>query len=267
MKKFFGILSACLLAITSCSNFNETSSLSLTFNGSDFAQKSSARNILVTSDYEGYYLVLNLLGDYTERKEIPFSAIENYTVTFDSIPVGSDVYVEANVYNPNSDEFTHLYNGTSEKISVSSGANSVNLSMKSLTKGISREDEVSYYYSEFMFFSLPEVDSDNINGIYFFNNGKFILYHLIGSDDPQLTVISEGFWSGDKNAFTDGGIIQVTEYLYRTYSYSTPPNDDYCIFGDAVIVTDFKTSNIEFTKDNGIVSFSSRNGLEFWPQA
>ena len=57
MKKLFGLLSTCfiLLVIISCSNLNETSSLSLTFNGSDFARNSSARNISVNPDYNGYY--------------------------------------------------------------------------------------------------------------------------------------------------------------------------------------------------------------------
>ena len=167
MKKIFTLVSFFVLLseLISCSNLNEGSSLSLTFNGSDFARNSSARNISVSSEYEGYYLVLNLLGDYTEHKEIPFSDLGTYTVTFDSIPVGSEVYVEANAYNPNSNEFTHIYKGTSERISVSPGSNTVNLAMKSLTKNVSQEDIV-YSYSMMQFYVGDF--SDSSNRIYFF---------------------------------------------------------------------------------------------------
>ena len=81
----------------SCSNLTEEekSSLTLTFNGSDFSG-SSARNINISSDFSDYYLVVNVLGDYKETKEITFSSFGSYSLTFDSIPVGSKIYVEAN---------------------------------------------------------------------------------------------------------------------------------------------------------------------------
>ena len=87
MKKLFGLLSTCfiLLAIISCSNFNdESSSLSLTFNGSDFARNSSARNISVSSDYEGYYIVASVLGDYKETKSLQITGSGTYTIELHS---------------------------------------------------------------------------------------------------------------------------------------------------------------------------------------
>ena len=269
MKKIFGILSACLilLSITSCSNFNESSSLSLTFNGSDFARNSSARNISVSSDYEGYYLVLNLLGDYTEHKEIPFSDLGTYTVTFDSIPIGAEVYVEADAYNPNSEEFIHIYKGRSEKITVSPGTNTVNLAMKSL---ISLSEDDTVYCGPMMQFYVGDF-SDSNNSIYFFKNGKFVLLHTKprdGSSTESSVLISEGLWSGNSDAFENGGTIQTTEYMYR--NYETSQNGDGMTevnFGNAVIVTDLITSNIEIIKEDEdsdpSLSFTSRNGLSF----
>lgn len=269
MKKLWRLLSACVfvLSIVSCSNFNESSSLSLTFNGSDFARNSSARNISVSSEYEGYYLVLNLLGDYTEHKEIPFSDLGTYTVTFDSIPIGAEVYVEADAFNPNSNEFTHIYKGTSERISVSPGSNTVNLAMKSLTKNVSQEDIVYSY--PMMQFYVGDF-SDSSNRIYFFNNGKFVLQHTGLGDGITETsiVISEGLWSRNSDAFENGGTIQTTEYMYR--NYETSQNGDGMTevnFGNAVIVTDLITSNIEIIKEyeysDPSLSFTSRNGLSF----
>ena len=143
MKKLFGLLSTCfiLLAIISCSNFNdESSSLSLTFNGSDFARNSSARNISVSSDYEGYYIVASVLGDYRETKSLQITGNGTYTIEFDSVPAGSEIYVEANVYNPNAVtppnanriEPLHIFTGTSVKKTVYAGKNLINLSMENL---------------------------------------------------------------------------------------------------------------------------------------
>ena len=255
-----------MLGIVSCSNLNENSSLSLTFNGSDFA-KSPARNVTVSSDYDGYYLVVNLLGDYKETKTIPFSSIGTYTITFDYIPVGAEIYVEANAYFPNSEQFTHLYKGKSERISVSPGTNTVNLAMKSL---ISLSEDDTVYSWSMMQFYVGDF-SDSSNSICFFKNGKFVLLHAKprdGSSTESSVVISEGLWSGNSDAFENGGTIQTTEYMYRNYETSqngygmTEVN-----FGNAVIVTDLITSNIEIIKEDEdsdpSLSFTSRNGLSF----
>ena len=142
MKKLFGLLSTCfiLLVIISCSNLNETSSLSLTFNGSDFARNSSARNISVNPDYNGYYIVASVLGDYKETKSLQITGNGTYTIEFNYIPAGSKIYVEANVYHlyavtaegANSIEPLHIFTGTSGKQTVYAGKNHINLSMENL---------------------------------------------------------------------------------------------------------------------------------------
>lgn len=211
MKKLFGLLSTCfiLLAIVSCSNLNESSSLSLTFNGSDFARNSSARNI---SDYEGYYIVASVLGDYRETKSLKITSGGTYTIEFNSVPVGSEVYVEANVYKQNSEPqsdfvFCHAFTGTSEKQTVYAGENIINLSMKNLqTIG----DSVV---------NLSGDCSNNMGAYTFkgYSNGKYQVTY-------NNTILSEGLWSASYTAtaiLTAGTVVRIKECAYRTYASAT----------------------------------------------
>ena len=142
MKKLFGLLSTCfiLLAIISCLNLNENSSLSLTFNGSDFARNSSARNISVNPDYNGYYIVASVLGDYRETKSLQITDSGTYPIEFNSVPVGSEIFVRADVYDMGAEKFLHSFTGNSEKQTVYVGENLINLSMKNLSKNIAYSD-------------------------------------------------------------------------------------------------------------------------------
>lgn len=214
MKKLFGLLSTCfiLLAIISCSNFNdESSSLSLTFKGSDFARNSSARNISVNPDYSGYYIVASVLGDYRETKSLQITDNGTYTIEFNYIPAGSKIYVEANVYNPNAVttpnanniEPLHIFTGTSDKHTVCAGKNRINLSMKNL-QGDTTPDVI-----------LGGNGNENM-GLFTFNgysNGKYqVTYNNI--------ILSEGLWSAnytENDRLTAGMVVSIKECAYRTY--------------------------------------------------
>lgn len=210
MKK--NVLISILLSVflISCSNFNESSSLSLTFNGSDFARNSSARNISVSSDYEGYYIVASVLGDYRETKSLQIRDNGTYTIEFNYIPSGSKIYVEANVYNPNavteaeanSIEPLHIFTGTSDKHTVYAGKNLINLSMKSLQ---------NYTTSDV---DLTGDGSDNKGAFIFkgYSNGKYqVIYRDI--------ILSEGLWnpSYSQEKLTAGTVVSIKECAYRTY--------------------------------------------------
>ena len=211
MKK--NVLFSILLSVflISCSNFNESSSLSLTFNGSDFARNSSARNISVSSDYEGYYIVASVLGDYRETKSLQIRDNGTYTIEFNYIPSGSKIYVEANVYNPNavteaganSIEPLHIFTGTSDKHTVYAGKNLINLSMKSLQ---------NYTTSDV---DLTGDGSDNKGAFIFkgYSNGKYqVIYRDI--------ILSEGLWNASYTAeegLTAGTVVSIKECAYRTY--------------------------------------------------
>lgn len=219
MKKLFGLLSTCfiLLAIISCSNFNdESSSLSLTFKGSDFARNSSARNISVNPDYNGYYIVASVLGDYKETKSLQITGSGTYTIEFDSVPAGSKIYVEANVYNPNavtaSDanpiEPLHIFTGTSGKKTVYAGKNQINLLMKSLqnyrTSDVSLTGNIGEQMGSFCFYG--------------YSNGK---YQVTYRTSDGYIILSEGLWSAnypEKEGLTAGTVVSIKECAYRTYA-------------------------------------------------
>lgn len=275
MKNRIRILVAALIIgfeFISCSLFTneEESSLIITFNGADFA-RSAGRNVTVGPDYSGYYLTANLWGDYTDCKEIPFNSTGSYNLTFTSVPVGAEVYIEVNVFDPTAEEFTHLYRGETEKRWITSGQNRVNLSMKSLVKDIS----IGNYYDDVttrnygMMHAYIEGAMVEAN-LYFFNNGKMLLQYSQYNPEGVLDrfVLSEGIWSGNENAFSDGGIIQVKEYLYRPYKLLLDENENLTVkFEEAIIATDSQITNIVFEKDEYVAdptfSFTSRNGLTF----
>ena len=213
MKK--NVLFSILLSVflISCSNFNESSSLSLTFNGSDFARNSSARNISVSSDYEGYYIVASVLGDYRETKSLQIRDNGTYTIEFNYIPSGSKIYVEANVYNPNavtearanSIEPLHIFTGTSDKHTVYAGKNLINLSMKNLQN----------YTTNNISVRLTGDSSNNMGAFTFigYSNGK---YQVKNSN----IILSEGLWSAnykEKEGLTADTVVSIKECAYRTY--------------------------------------------------
>ena len=103
MKRFVRILITTiflLFGFISCSLFTneEESSVTITFNGADLA-RSAERTMTLPSDSNDYYLVASILGDYKEAKMIPFSSLGTYTVRFNSVPIGAEIYVEANAYD------------------------------------------------------------------------------------------------------------------------------------------------------------------------
>ncbi len=213
MKK--NVIISILLSVflISCSNFNESSSLSLTFNGSDFARNSSARNISVNPDYSGYYIVASVLGDYKETKSLQITDNGTYTIEFNYIPAGSKIYVEANVYNPNAVteaganriEPLHIFTGTSDKHTVYAGKNLINLSMKNLQEYTT--DSVS----------LTGNPNENMRTFEFYgySNGKYqVIYNW-------NIILSEGLWSANYTAeegLTAGTVVSIKECAYRTYS-------------------------------------------------
>ena len=269
MKKLFGMLSACfvLLAIISCSNLNESSSLSLTFNGSDFARYSSARNISVSSDYEGYYIVASVLGDYTETKSLQITGGGTYTIEFDSVPVGAEVYVRADVYDMDAEKFMHSFTGTSERQKVYAGENSINLSMKNLSKNIAYSDNSTIIKSNTST-KTEEAPYINLNAaMIFFPNGKYqVVNYNYGNSEPTAEkVISEGTWSG---SFDGSGTIYITECLYKNYTLETGGDMAVINFNENVIVENPITQGFEYnlqdTNDMRIEEFTINllNGLK-----
>ena len=89
------------------------------------------------------------MGDYRETKSLKITGNGTYTIEFNSVHAGSEIYVEANVYNPNAVteeganriEPLHIFTGTSDKQTVYAGKNQINLLMTNLSKDIAYSDD------------------------------------------------------------------------------------------------------------------------------
>ena len=207
MKKLWRLLPFCILlfGFASCSNAGEDASLSVTFNGSDLESHSQARNISLDASSGGYYIVVSVLGDYTETKSLHITSNGTYTIEFNSIPAGDRVYVEANVYDQNPTTFCHTFTGSSETQTVGSGENTINLSMNNL-QGVEGPSV-----------TLWGDAGENMGAFHFagYSNGKYQVIY------PPDCILSEGIWSADYNTeegLTAGTVVRIKECAYRTYS-------------------------------------------------
>lgn len=248
----------------SCSNLTEeeNSSLTLTFNGSDFSG-SSARNINISSDFSDYYLVVNVLGDYKETKKIPFSTVGDYSVTFDTIPVGSEIYIEANAYNPNVYEpvgadtpsILHTFTGDSSRQEIHEGDNDVKLQMKNLqtikfseTKTIPSSPQYESTYQGIQLWS-----SFTLN---FYSNGKYKVL------DGNSKTISEGLYSGNPEV---GNTIELKECIYRSISSVIEGQGGGVDleFGNPVIVENPQSSSLYMGEDTYYIQFTNSLQINF----
>ena len=265
MKKFLSTLTAVtffLFFFNSCANFdNSGTSLTLTFNGRDFIP-ADERNVTVSSDDAGFYFVVSLSGDYKETKFISFDYNEeNYSITFNRVPVGANVTVHANVYRPRDKEHMHYYSGTSDRIEISSGENFVNIDLNNLQ--VACEDHTFQIYSsnDVYYKGTPGV---GIMPTFYYNTteGKYKIVI-----DTTGEVLSEGLLSGNMYV----GPIYVTEYICSDPIISWNADNscwDYISTDSAKIITEPTQQVIpitEMTPDPQIkyeFFFKSRNGLE-----
>ena len=151
------------------------------------------------------------MGDYRETKSLQITGSGTYTIEFNSVPAGSKIYVEANVYNPNAVttpnanriEPLHIFTGTSGKQTVYAGKNLINLSMTNLQIDITPDVRLSGNGNE------------NMGAFIFigYSNGKYqVTYNNI--------ILSEGLWSAnyaEKEGLTAGTVVSIKECAYRTY--------------------------------------------------
>ena len=146
------------------------------------------------------------MGDYRETKSLQITGSGTYTIEFDSVPAGSKIYVEANVYNPNavteaganSIEPLHIFTGTSGKKTVYAGKNQINLLMTNLSKDIAYSDD-STITKNITYTKTEEVPYIGLNAeMIFYPNGKYqiVNYNYATNEPTAGDVISEGIWSG-----------------------------------------------------------------------
>ena len=86
-----------------------------------------------------YKIIVSLKGSYTATKTLDFQLDESvYSVNFDKIPVGSKLYVQADIYlvsagedfSDNNYYEKHLYTGQSEIITITQGNNLLELNLE-----------------------------------------------------------------------------------------------------------------------------------------
>ena len=268
MKKILFSLTVLILGLfflNSCTNFDDThTSLTLTFRGSDFAGRTE-RNITTYSHDEAWYFVVNIGGDYKESKSVYFDDNETiYTIKFNRVPVGVNVFVQANVYRPLDKDHMHYYSGRSEDIKISSGDNFVNINLKNL--------QVSCNEQTLQIYSQDEISYEGIPGVglmlTFYYNEDIGKYRIV--NDITTEVISEGLFSGNMYA----GEIYVTECICSAPVlswYSENSCWNYTDTGNNTIITESKEQVIAVTENSSDPSdpniiydfyFKSHNGLE-----
>ena len=153
------------------------------------------------------------MGDYRETKSLQITGSGTYTIEFNSVPAGSKIYVEANVYNPNAEtkfsansfEPLHVFTGTSAKQTVYAGKNQINLLMANLSKDIAYSDD-STITKNITYTKTEEVPYIELYAeMIFYPNGK---YQIVNTNYTTKTkdVISEGIWSG---SFGQNGITYI----------------------------------------------------------
>lgn|GEM_PF-3070837 len=255
----------------SCSDLEtEGGKVNLSF---DTTSLLGSRNISLSSDGEGNacYIVVSVRGDYnTVQSDLIYVDFDNpptsHSMSFDSVPVGNKVYLDANVYAPWSSEYLHMHTGKSGTILVVSGENSVKIKMTDLTK---EDSPVDFTFAETAVAYIndngyPE-DVQLSGQMFFYANGK---YQLKGNDG----VYSEGIWryskSSDLSSFEWDNDYTYTLYLTECIYSNVKVVDMNPVIANFVIVEfpEEKSYYLEYDEETAgprSTTFTSLNGLVY----
>ena len=222
MKKFLSTLTAVtffLFFFNSCANFdNSGTSLTLTFNGRDFIP-ADERNVTVPYTDTDTHVMVSLLGDVKKSRELIFNSIdERLHTTFNGIPVGASVYIMVNSFDPTRKDLTYFIgSGKSDRITISSGENYINVDMYNLKplEGenyivrntfpcVNDNDEDDFSYKgNFDYNFAPDSYKLEFN----ISMGKYTLWSLSMSGG-NFQPVSEGL------AYIDNNKLYITECVY-----------------------------------------------------
>ena len=174
MKKLLSLFPFLVLFLFSCTNFQNTNSISVSINGRDLA-RSAARDVAPISDESGYFVTAAIRGDFNQSQTAFINPNDECVFVFDYVPLNSEVYAEINVFQrvgPNSsyEPSIQIFNGKSETITVSPGENYLPLALNPLMDsfGFTKSNESAL--------------------IQLYQNGKYYIQLNDGG------VISEGLW-------------------------------------------------------------------------
>ena len=227
---------------------DESSTLTLSFNGADF--RGGARNVTIEANDTGSsWITVALSGDYTNSKTVEVQQTpETYQMVFDDIPVGAVISIDANLFSliSNSHGY-HAATGSKSNVVVEAGQNVVNIEMTYINNSTSA--------AAFSSSSLHDQFGHNDYNIYVYDTGK---YKISGSSSAYR-IVSEGLYEGDINS---NGTLKLKEYLYQNY---TRDGSGTMTWGDYTFVDYPQTVDVPYEISGYITgfTFTSANGLTY----
>ena len=149
------LFAAAALFMTGCPLLESNSSGSLTFrvtgemaakiageaSARSAARSLSAEDVSTGSTTEDLYFDIALKGGYTASQTLPVT--DGAAATFGDIPVGTTLYAEGEAYEIKDGKKIILYTGTSEKITIQEGVNTLSLKMQN----VKQEDPAAETYT------------------------------------------------------------------------------------------------------------------------
>lgn len=215
---------------------------------------------LVEKDHE-YQIAVSISGDYnkTDSKEISDSQ-SPVTFTFSNIDIGSTVSARIDVYELTSEEYLHIFTGTSDSLTITEGANSLPVKAKNMTSGDLVKNQViygNYYESEISESADGKSEKWSSYGFYAWKNGKYQIFEF-GTEE---FIISEGTWRADKTTKT----LYLTECALRKSGATSSDKAEFISFPKESAGIDLSAVQGESYNGNesGSFSFTSANGMTF----
>lgn len=254
----------------SCTNLSqEEASVSFTFKGSDFIP---SRNVTASNSDSKFYLVAQISGEYSQTQTVEFSSSGEYSVTFNSVPIASDIFITADVFCPaatgHKEETasvddnappadSHLYHGKTSVFSVVRGANDASVAVKNLMTEEMQKATVTFNFdgattddgsSLALWTSIKEGDG---------NEHKYqIVYNTL--EPENAVVISEGLYTGSFSMVTTANsgdglpiTISLTEYASRgvTFTQGVSGGNNQPTFSDFIMVSEPKAQPTTVTNN------------------
>lgn len=216
---------------------------------------SNARDVIIpNSDSPFVYIPVILRGDYSASQVISFVRDSDIScrATFDSVPVGSNVYLEANCFLPDG---SWSYTGTSSSFTVEAGENTVTVKMKEINNDVENipiSVTSAYYPDPSQPTNFVGIGGLDTTGNLIIDNDGF--FELMTND----VSISKGKWRGSAN---QGGTLYLTEYIYSSIVPPDPsdPSIQVVFLDNTIIVTSLSEIPVQINSD-GVFSFTLKNG-------
>ncbi|MCR5763105.1 MAG: hypothetical protein K6G00_06970 [Treponema sp.] len=222
------------------SSSSDSSTVSFSLSSSDFS-----RNITQEQSFDGYYAVVSMCGDCEETKTLRLTSGGQQSVSFDDIPVGSEIWGEVQVYHTSySDVYFHRYSGKSNAVVIPEGETVINVSLHNMIA-----DDLSTKYGD---------TSINI--------GTFALNLYPSTGKFAITCYSYSIAEGTYTGSAEAENLALKVYTYRPYSTDPVSLDSADIAGTAFVILEqpltISTSNSVNSMNENVVQFTDSSGYQ-----